>query len=54
MISAVMIISFVIIFLIIALTVVVTIKAYSVTHKETIDPLPNNTPQKTKEELHGA
>lgn len=40
MVSGVMIVSLFIIFIIIAITVVVTVKAYSVTRSETIDPLP--------------
>lgn len=40
--SGVFISSLVIIVLIIAATIVVTIKAYSVTHKESVDPLPPN------------
>lgn len=42
MISGVMIFSMFIIFIIIGITVVVTVKAYSVTRKETIDPLPKD------------
>ncbi len=54
MISGVLIVSFVIIFFVIAITVVVTIKAYSVTNKETIDPLPKETEPRKKDDLHEA
>lgn len=46
MISGVMITSFVVIVVVIALSVIVTIKAYSVTYKEKVDPLPAQKSEK--------
>ncbi len=40
MFSGVLLVSIIIIFFVIGITVLVTVKAYSVTRSETIDPLP--------------
>lgn len=49
MFSGVLIVSLIIIFIIIGITVLVTIKAYSVTRSETIDPLPQLEQNKEKQ-----